>query len=178
MSIVRELSFLKNREGLQFQQKPIIQSPKWDKVIQMDQMPLSSSNGIDWGTNGNVYRLKMTFEVNGNDNFGLKLLMGEHQQVVISYHPNSNELSIDRTQVGEKVDPSFPSIERVFCPLVRNRLKLDILVDNSTLEVFANDGQVVLSDLVFPKTKGKSWMIFGNENQGKVMDIAVWEWKD
>ncbi|SOE19848.1 fructan beta-fructosidase [Spirosomataceae bacterium TFI 002] len=177
MSIVRELSFVKNRDGVTLRQRPVVESQNWNKVLQMEQMPLSSSNGIDWRTQSRTYRLQMTFEVNGSDNFGLKILVGENEQTVISYNPNSQEISLDRTQSGHSVDLSFPSIERAFCPLIRNRLTLDILVDNSMVEVFANDGQVVISDLVFPETDAKSWKIFGNENQGKLMDISVWEWE-
>ena len=32
-------------------------------------------------------------------------------------------------------------------------VKLDIFVDNSIVEIFANDGRAVLTDLVFPNTK-------------------------
>jgi sucrose-6-phosphate hydrolase SacC (GH32 family) len=33
-------------------------------------------------------------------------------------------------------------------------LKIDIFVDNSIVEIFANDGRAVLTDLVFPNTNG------------------------
>ncbi|MBP6619037.1 MAG: GH32 C-terminal domain-containing protein [Leadbetterella sp.] len=37
-----------------------------------------------------------------------------------------------------------------------NIIKLDIFVDNSIVEIFANDGKAVLTNLVFPKNIGGS----------------------
>jgi len=69
----------------------------------------------------------------------------------------TQKLFFDRTKSG-KIDfnKNFSSIETMQVVPQNGVLKLDIFVDNSIVEVFANEGEAVLSDLVFPqKMEGK-----------------------
>lgn len=62
-------------------------------------------------------------------------------------------MSFDRTKSGVvNFNEKFPSIERMTVEPENNIIKLDIFVDNSIVEIFANDGQAAMSNLVFPKT--------------------------
>ncbi|WP_045729424.1 glycoside hydrolase family 32 protein [Pseudarthrobacter chlorophenolicus] len=70
---------------------------------------------------------------------------------VLSYHPASAELVLDRRQSGNtNFHAKFPSAEAAPLNLADGVLKLRIVVDHCSVEVFAQDGQVVLTDLVFP----------------------------
>ena len=44
----------------------------------------------------------------------------------------------------------FATTQRVAVPLVDGHLKLRILVDRSSIEVFTRDGRVAITDLIFP----------------------------
>jgi len=57
----------------------------------------------------------------------------------------------DRTHAGRSdFSPIFPAVHRAKLPLHNRELKLKILVDSSSVEVFSADGQVSISDLVYP----------------------------
>ena len=53
----------------------------------------------------------------------------------------------------------FASIEKMQVKQVNNVLTLDIIVDKSSVEIFANNGANVLTDLVFPRNETSSFQI-------------------
>ncbi len=75
----------------------------------------------------------------------------------MSYDVASQTLSFDRTKSG-KVDfhEKFASVDAMKVPPRDNRLMLDIFVDNSLVELYANGGEKVMTQQVFPtKSKGQ-----------------------
>ena len=61
-------------------------------------------------------------------------------------------LFLDRTRSGDVgFDPSFASVERVEVPALDDALRLTIVVDRCSVEVFAHDGLWTVTDLVFPR---------------------------
>ena len=76
---------------------------------------------------------------------------GNGQQTQIGYDATTHEVYIDRTKSGDvSFDPTFASVQRAPLPLDHGLVRLRILVDTSSVEVFADQGQVVLTDQIFP----------------------------
>ena len=70
---------------------------------------------------------------------------------VLSYNAATAELLLDRRRSGDTgFHGKFPSVESAPLVLEDGALKLHIVVDHCSVEVFAQDGKVVLTDLVFP----------------------------
>jgi fructan beta-fructosidase len=103
----------------------------------------------------NSYRLNLTIDLANSKGVSIDLLKNGEEKSVLSYDVATQKLSFDRTKSG-KVDfnKTFPSVESMKVIPQNGILKLDIFVDNSIVEIFANDGRAVLTDLVFPNTKG------------------------
>ena len=73
---------------------------------------------------------------------------------VLSYNAATAELVLDRRRSGNTgFHEKFPSVESAPLVLEDGVLKLQIVVDHCSVEVFAQDGKVVLTDLVFPDTR-------------------------
>ncbi|MFU8841170.1 MAG: glycoside hydrolase family 32 protein [Nitriliruptoraceae bacterium] len=68
----------------------------------------------------------------------------------VSYDPVTRQVVLDRSRSGTEVAPGFPTVHRSTPLPARDRLDLRILTDTCSVEVFAADGTVVLSDLVLP----------------------------
>jgi fructan beta-fructosidase len=84
-------------------------------------------------------------------NFGIDVRVGDAQRVRIGYDTTTGELYLDRTQAGRSdFSPIFPAVHRAKLHLQNRELKLKIFVDSSSVEVFSADGQVSISDLVYP----------------------------
>lgn len=57
-------------------------------------------------------------------------------------------------------------------------LKLRILVDRSSVEVFAGDGRVVLSSLFFPNSSNKEFKIYAKGGNAKIVSLDVYSFSD
>jgi levanbiose-producing levanase len=69
----------------------------------------------------------------------------------ISYEPRSGNLTVDRSAAGTtNFSDKFSPYHRVSVPLTDGKLKLRILLDASSVEVFAPDSGTVITDLFLP----------------------------
>ena len=71
------------------------------------------------------------------------------RRAAISYDGAAGELVVERAAGG--VQRGFASVSRVAVPLVDGGCALEVWVDRCSVEVFADDGRVVLTYLVFPR---------------------------
>jgi sucrose-6-phosphate hydrolase SacC (GH32 family) len=70
---------------------------------------------------------------------------------VIGYDKTAGKLFVDRTHSG-RVDfnKNFPARTEAPLKLTDRNLQLHLLVDRNSVEVFANNGQVTMTNLFFP----------------------------
>jgi fructan beta-fructosidase len=60
---------------------------------------------------------------------------------------------------------------------VRGRLKLRVFVDTSSVEVFVNDGETVLTSLILPKPDSRGLELNVERGQLKRVEIDLWPLK-
>ncbi|MDR6414552.1 glycoside hydrolase family 32 protein [Pseudarthrobacter sulfonivorans] len=95
---------------------------------------------------------------------------------VIDYDPAVGVLSLDRTAVGDTTfHTTFASVDSAPVPLEDGVLTLRIVVDHCSVEVFAQGGKVVLTDLVFPRvgTHGSSVFVKGGKAILRKLAVAT-----
>ena len=102
----------------------------------------------------NSYRLNLTISLLTSKGFDLELLKSEQNSSILSYDVATEMLSFDRRNSGNvNFHPRFSSVESIKFQPENGILYLDILVDQSIVEIFANKGKAALTDLVFPFSK-------------------------
>jgi fructan beta-fructosidase len=97
------------------------------------------------------FRLAASFTLAGSNEVGLKLFAKGAQYTSVGFDPSRRELYVDRSRSGRtSFSPNFAT--RVAAPLkiTSRELRLEILADRNSLEVFADGGHVVMTNLVFP----------------------------
>ena len=100
---------------------------------------------------GDVLDIVADIVVGEAQRVGVDVAVGDRSAVRIRYDVGSGQLSVDRTQSGEVIfAPGFAAVHDAPLALVDGRLSLRIVLDRSSVEVFADEGRVVLTDLVFP----------------------------
>jgi levanase/levanbiose-producing levanase len=79
---------------------------------------------------------------------------------VLGYDTATSRLTLDRTQSGDTTfHGKFASVESAPLVLDQGVLRLLVVVDHCSVEVFAQDGTVVMTDLVFPDAGSmESWL--------------------
>lgn len=112
--------------------------------------------------NGDVYELEIEADMAEAKGFTLELRASDTHKTVISYNKEKSLLIFNRDKSGK----SLTGERETPLKLNNNILKLRIFVDKSSIEVFANDGEVVMSSRIYPDKKSTGIKFIAD---GKVM---------
>jgi sucrose-6-phosphate hydrolase SacC (GH32 family) len=143
MTFPRELSLRQTPEGIRLYQKP---------VEEIDQLVETASNSR--ATHSIL--LAFSLKIDAGKEVGLTLLSNGENYTSVGYDPAKKVLFVDRTHSGNTgFSPDFPARIEAPLPTSEARLKLEVLVDRCSLEVFADDGRIVSTNLVFPPARAE-----------------------
>lgn len=84
---------------------------------------------------GGAYEIETTVDLTNANNFKIKLRTSASQETVLSYDKNTQLLKLNRDKSGH----ALKGEREVKLPLQNNLLNLRIFVDNSSIEVFADN---------------------------------------
>ena len=109
--------------------------------------------------------------------FGLRLRVGRGEETLIGFDSAAGSAFVDRTHAGQR--PGSPAFAgRRHAPLRLGedaRLELRILVDWSSVEVFVNDGEAVISEQIFPAADSDALSVYAIGGSVAVDAIDVWQ---
>jgi levanase len=127
------------------------------------------------GARGRALEIEAELDPRTADHFGLKVRVGEGEETVIGYDAWSAELYVDRTRSGDSsFSRRFAGVQRA--PLEAGRdgeIRLRVLVDWSSVEVFADRGQVTITDQVFPRASSDGVQVFARGGSVEVESLTV-----
>lgn len=153
MSIPRELRLREvEGQGLRLIQEPIEELQMLrGKKVSLPEQPLDGGQNPFAGIKGTSYELETELTVQPNAKFTFNLRQGNDQATVVSYDAKAGLLTFDRTHSGEaSFEQGFAETMSAPVRLINNKMKLRFFVDSSSVELFVNNGEVVLSNLIFP----------------------------
>ncbi|MEV5609543.1 GH32 C-terminal domain-containing protein [Streptomyces sp. NPDC052225] len=122
---------------------------------------------------GKALDIEATFSVQDADRFGLKVRTGaDGEETVIGYDTTTQEMYVDRRHSGAAdFSAAFPGVQRAPLKPENGRIKLRILVDWSSVEVFGGRGDAVITDQIFPGPASQGVQVFA-ENGSARLDQA------
>lgn len=165
MTLPSELTATKLSSGYKLIRKPV------SEIEMLQGKPDSWKNknlipGINQNTlkkvSGDCLRITGEFDLKTSDNFGFMIRHSNKSTgVEILYNVKRGVL----TFLGSTV-PLMPK---------DNKLKLDIIIDRTSIEIFANDGQAVVSNYFEPDTKSKDVILYTNGGELGIVQLDVYE---
>lgn len=105
--------------------------------------------------------------------FGIKLRVGATEETVIRYDTAAEKLILDRSKSGQAVGGM-----RRTALTSTGRLKLRIFLDRSSVEVFANDGEAVLTSRIYPTEENQGIKLFAVNGYAQLNYVNVWSLED
>lgn len=93
---------------------------------------------------------------------------------ILRYNTTSAQLTLDRRHSGKVYfHEKFASVESAPVALENGVLKLLIVVDQCSVEVFAQGGKTVLTDLVFPESDNREHWLTAEEGSATILSLTV-----
>jgi sucrose-6-phosphate hydrolase SacC (GH32 family) len=124
----------------------------------------------------NNYELIVEIENVSAEEFGIKIGVGNDQQTVVGYNMVNEEIYVDRDKSGlDSFISLFPGVNKGFLKNRNNTLKLHIFIDNSSIEVFANDGEASLSSKIYSDPSSTGIDFFSTSGKVKIKSVRLWE---
>jgi len=177
MTLPRELSLTSSDLGVSLIQKPLLELSTIRKNISHYQEQTIESNNPFWySLSHSSIEINIEFEKISSNYFGITLQHSDSEKTMISYDAQLDKLFVDRTNAGESgFSPSFSSIREAPMKMIAGRIKLQIFLDASSVEVFANDGGVVITSLIFPSEPCQKIGLISNGGSTKLVSLTLTE---
>jgi beta-fructofuranosidase len=125
--------------------------------------------------NEELMELEMLFDLKKSDadQFGIKLRCGETEETVIHYETANRVLTLDRSKSG-----AGPGGARRTTLPASDSLKLKIYLDRSSVEVFVNGGEKVMTSRIYPREPNQGVQLFAHGGSAQVQNLRSWALKD
>jgi fructan beta-fructosidase len=120
------------------------------------------------------YLIEATFAAGTATEFGLVLREGAAEGTQVGYNTLTSELVLDRTTSGHTTfSPHFPVKDTAPVTLLDDRLRLQIYLDSSSVEVFAQDGRATITDLIFPNPSSTGLAVYSVDGTAQLINLEV-----
>lgn len=127
----------------------------------------------------NTYEMKVEFAFDESaESFGLELCAGSSQKVRLGFDPRTSQIFLDRRESGEVgFSPKFPVIHTAPFRGAEGKIRMHLFVDQSSIEVFVNDGEVVMTSLIFPDPEAREIRVFAETGGSRLTRLRMWPLK-
>lgn len=181
MAIPRTLSLSKSADGkYMLLQQPVEELKRYRGNMLLNKKSISIENGINNpNIKGDALDIEFVITKNGGEKSGIKVFKHGKEQTLIYFDKKDNTVKIDRIKSGNvNFNKKFSGIESVKISSGDLNLKFRILIDESIVEVFVNNGKYVLTDLVFPTKENGAIEFFATKGAAtQFRDLKIWRMK-
>ncbi len=180
LSIPRELSLKTTREGIRLIQHPIAELTSLRShlfSLKHARITESSPNILE-GLKAGAYEIEAEFElpsVGRASTFGFYVRGGGEQRTVVGYKTDVQQMFVNRAESGlTDFSTLFSTLHVASLAPTRNRIQMRIFVDESSVEVFGNHGEVVFSNIILPDPARRGMSLFTQGGEVKVVSLHVY----
>jgi fructan beta-fructosidase len=181
-SILRELKLRRFADGIRLVQEPVTELRVLrGRHARVENRSVEAANSFlqAKGVRGETIEIVAEISPGGASEFGLRVRKGSGEETVIGVDTKKQTLFVNRTRSGNVgFDEHFPSRDAGPITLAAGKsVKLHIFVDRSSVEVFGNDGETVLSEAIFPKSASDGIELYSHDGHARVLTMDVWNLK-
>jgi len=177
-SVPRELALRTTRDGVRLVQRPVAEIQRLrgtGRRLGAQPIPVGSTPLAARGISGTALEIVAELEAGAASELGVKVRTGRNEETVIGVDPRAGRLFVDRTRSGEvSFHPDFPGRHAGPLPIENGRVRLRILVDRSSVEVFAGDGRTVITDQIFPDPASDGVALYATGGPARLVTLEAW----
>jgi fructan beta-fructosidase len=179
-SIPRTLMLRRYGDGLRLVQRPVreLESLRREKFRIVNAGIEEVNQKLrDAGIKGEVYEFEAELQPGQAGEIGFRLRSNKTKdaETLVGFDAVHREVYVDRTRSGEvSFSRDFPGrhsgkVEQ------KASVKLRVFVDRSSIEVFVNDGERVLSERIYPPPGSDGIELYAKGTGARVVSLTMWE---
>ena len=173
MTVPRSISLRKTAEGYRLTQRPVQELEQLRGGKQAVRQLSLGEEPVPLPVEGGAIDLQANLSLGQSEQVAITLTDGEGYQMVIGVNPRVNEVFIDRSRSGPHFHDGFANRHVAPVDLSKGSVSLRLLVDESIVELFINDGEQTITDRFF---RGSGTLRWSASARGApaIMDITAW----
>jgi len=180
LALPREITLQSYDGGLRIVQKPIpALAGLRQESVQISNRPLNGAMPFnEFQPTRNTYELDLTIVItNPEAQFSLNLVGSPTGKgVTVGYDAGTGILSLDRTNSeNDSISPRFAKFLTTPLTPKNGKIQLHIYVDQSSIEIFANDGEATMSALIFPNAESRAISLLAPNGGVTIESLVAWE---
>ncbi|MFK7804953.1 MAG: glycoside hydrolase family 32 protein [Anaerolineae bacterium] len=178
MTVPRKLGLTQTADGIRLTQNPIGEMALLrSEPIELGETPIPSNDVVDTGiemVQGEIIAEFEIDDINQANQVGVKVRVGDGEETLIGYALKARKVFVTRKQSGETEfsDLFTPGASAPY-NLPGNTIKFHILIDRESIEVFVDDGRLVLTELIFPAESSSGIELFAEGGEGKLTSLTA-----
>lgn len=147
-----------------------------ETLAELDSGTIAPSNNPLQGENvtGRTLELITTIDPHSADRIGLRVREGTDQESMIVYDAVDEELRFDRTNAGQFFDNAGKAAAPMGL-LDNGTIKLRVLIDRCSIEIFANEGRQTMTNLVYPNRDSTGVSFFAESGAAKIEHLVAYD---
>ncbi len=177
MTIPRKLELKRFADDIRLIQNPVAQvETLHTNVRSWHDLQLLADNNLLAEVSGKTLDILAEFELGSATSFGFRVHQNSTKTefTTIGYDVANSKLIVDRTKSGDtSFHESFSTRDKVLMPPVGNKIKMRILVDWSSVEIFGNNGEIALSYQVFPDDASDKLELFVSGGDVRLVALTI-----
>lgn len=187
MSIPREVKLETHNGQLKLVQKPVDELKRLRKnglTIKNKNISFINDKLNDYGINSLAnssykrFELKAKIAVSGQKGFTLKFKKRGSQYTEYVFDLVNKEIRFDRSRSGAFTHDGNFRRKQVAPLIVENGfIDFHLFVDNCSAELFASNGQVVMSNLIFPDSTSNKIEFLPMDEDLQVEEFSIWDFE-
>jgi sucrose-6-phosphate hydrolase SacC (GH32 family) len=170
MTLARRLA-LRPRDGeLRLVQRPVVRASA--VAYELVERPLVGT--LELPVAARSFRVVAEVDPGAAGAFALHLRVGPDERTTVRVDVAARTVTLDRRRSGTaEVHPSFAAAHTAALPDAEGPVRLEVVVDVASVEVFAADGEVVHTDQVFPTPSRTGLAVHAVDGEAHVRRLAV-----
>ena len=169
MSLPRRLSLQKDQAGIAIKQEPITVPLRGEHKL----LGEAKSNHIA-GALAPPFELELDFGNPSEQIFGIRLYTDKDHWTEIGFDRANRAFYTDRTHSSAAIAPDFPT--RTIAPLAESRpYNLRLIVDCSSIEAYAQNGTIAMTNLIFPVSTSNRIELFSANGRPVAVTGDIWK---
>jgi fructan beta-fructosidase len=178
-SLPRVLRLKTYPDGIRLVQTPVkeVERLRTKQLLRGGRFSIQQANNEIHAANvqGDTLEIEAEIAPHVTDEIGFRLRKGSNEETLVGISARTHELFIDRRLSGlVSFSPDFPGRHRASLRWTSS-VKLHIFLDRSSVEVFANDGEAVLTDRIYPSPGSDGLELFSNSGDSQIQSLTIWK---
>lgn len=144
-------------------------------ILYKENMSIPSNDSFIFETNEKMLEINVTFDAlqTESEEFGINIKGSCDEQLTLKYNIDMLRLTMDCSKYGKDKDSTRTA------NLIKNsKVSLRIFLDRSSIEVFANEGEVVMTSRIYPKENIDNIEFFAENGCVKIESLKAWKLKE